>query len=246
MNIFDDIKVELKLLTDEKQDLLKLSSKLDDTIKFGTKYQKWYSRAIKIIELLGKDRADEFKSYYSVDPRRKSYDVSTYVIQDYVKAIGAAQDYMDRPKWDVNNLVAIRIMNQFQILESLESRINSVLQDVEGKIQSELQVEELNECKKLIKVNVRAAGSLAGVILERHLQRVAINHNVKVTKKNPTIADLNDPIKNAGVYDVPIWRKIQYYADIRNLCSHQKDKEPTKELVDDLIDGVNYCIKTIF
>lgn len=246
MNIYENIKNEIKLLIYDKKELLKLSANIEDTNKFGAKYQGWYSRAIRIIELLGKDRLDEFKSYYLIDTKRKFYDVSTYVIQDYIKGLSAAEDYMERPMWDINNLVALRVMNQFQILESLEYRIDNVLQDVEGKIQSELLVDELNECKQLLKVNLRAAGSLAGVILERHLQRVAINHNIKISKKNPTISDLNDPIKNADVYDIPTWRKIQYYADIRNLCSHQKEKEPIKEQVIELIDGVNKFIKTIF
>ena len=34
--------------------------------------------------------------------------------------------------------------------------------------------------------------------------------------------------------------------DIRNLCDHDKTKEPTPEQVDDLIDGVSKTIKTLF
>jgi hypothetical protein len=43
-----------------------------------------------------------------------------------------------------------------------------------------------------------------------------------------------------------MWRKVQYLGDIRNLCSHQKDTEPTEEQVKELIDGVNAVIKNIF
>ena len=77
------------------------------------------------------------------------------------------------------------------------------------------------------------------MILEGHLQRVTENHNIAIRKKNPTIADLNDPLKNARVYDNPTWRKIQLLADIRNLCSHKKSREPTDDEVVDLISGVN-------
>ena len=100
--------------------------------------------------------------------------------------------------------------------------------------------------KQLVKVNLRAAGALAGVVLERHLQRAAANHGVSIRKKSPTISDLNDPLKQKGVYGVTIWRKIQLLADIRNICSHQKSDEPTKDQVNELIDGVNSIIKTIF
>ena len=84
------------------------------------------------------------------------------------------------------------------------------------------------------------------MVLERHLQRVAVNHNAAPNKKNPTIADLNDPLKQAGVYDVPTWRKIQLLADIRNICSHQKNVDPTSDQVDELIAGVNSVIKSVF
>ncbi|MBF8277611.1 MAG: hypothetical protein HW390_2684 [Candidatus Brocadiaceae bacterium] len=44
-----------------------------------------------------------------------------------------------------------------------------------------------------MKISSRAAGDLAGVVLERHLQRVAENHKRPIRKKAPTISDLNDP-----------------------------------------------------
>ncbi|MFV1976840.1 MAG: hypothetical protein ACC651_13905, partial [Candidatus Scalindua sp.] len=140
----------------------------------------------------------------------------------------------------------IRILNQMQIIASLSSRIDSVLQDVTGHLFAELQDSELTAAMKLKKVSARAAGALAGVVLERHLQRVAVNHGITLRKKSPTISNLNDPLKQKGVYDVPMWRKIQLLADIRNLCSHQKSVEPTGEQVDELIAGVNSVIKSVF
>ncbi len=140
----------------------------------------------------------------------------------------------------------IRILNQMQILVSLSSRIDSVLQDVTGHLFAELQDSELDAATQLKKISRRAAGALAGVVLERHLQRAAKNHKISIRKKAPTISDLNDPLKQAGVYDVPIWRKIQLLADIRNLCSHQKSAEPTDEQVEELIAGVNSVIKSVF
>ena len=98
----------------------------------------------------------------------------------------------------------------------------------------------------LLKINLRAAGSLAGVILENHLQKVMQNHHIPITKKNPTISDMNDALKDNNIYDIPTWRKIQYFGDIRNLCSHKKDREPTEEEVRDLISGVNEIIKKVF
>ena len=83
------------------------------------------------------------------------------------------------------------------------------------------------------------------MILERHLQRAAVNHRVTLTKRSPTIADLNDPLRAGGVYDVPLWRRIQHLADIRNLCSHQKEREPTDDEVLDLITGVRSVVAQV-
>lgn len=48
------------------------------------------------------------------------------------------------------------------------------------------------------------------------------------------------------VYDIVNWRFIQHLGDIRNLCDHNKDREPTKEEVEELINGTEKVIKTIF
>jgi hypothetical protein len=128
----------------------------------------------------------------------------------------------------------------------VQDRIDSVLNDIEGELYAELQDNELAVARQLTKVNVRAAGALAGVVIEGHLQKVAATRGVKITKKNPTIADLNDPLKAAGVIDLPTWRKIGYLADLRNLCSHKKDTDPTKEQVAELIQGAEWLSKNVF
>jgi hypothetical protein len=109
-----------------------------------------------------------------------------------------------------------------------------------------LQDKELGIAEELLKVNLRAAGSLTGVILENHLQKVMQNHNLAISKRNPTISDINDVLKSNNIYDIPTWRKIQYLYDIRTLCSHKKKREPTEEEVTELISGVNEIIKKIF
>ena len=221
------IKKELEnLIKEEKQEeLLKLAENIADTLKFGTAYQRWYSRAYKLVESLGPERLDEFVSYYLIDPKRKiiDIDITNYVIQDYLQQIGPIGTRGRKPPWDANSRVVIRITNQIQIIASLSSRVDNVLQDVTGHLFAELQDSELSAAVRLKKVSRRAAGAVAGVVLERHLQRVAVNHKIPIRKKAPTISALNDPLKQKEVYDVKIWRKIQLLADIRNDCAHQKD-----------------------
>lgn len=148
--------------------------------------------------------------------------------------------------FDVHNLVQILLVNQFQILASLNARIDSVFADVVGHAFAELEDSELSAASILCKVSPRAAGALAGVVLERHLQRVAENHQIKLSKKNPPIADLNEPLKAKELYDTATWRKVQLLADIRNLCVHQKASEPTDAQVNELIMGVSSVVKSVF
>ena len=136
--------------------------------------------------------------------------------------------------------------NQITICESLTERIDSLLADIEGELYAELQDSEIVVARRLAKVSLRAAGALVGVVIEGHLQKVASNRGVKLTKKNPTIADLNDPLKTAGVVDTPAWRKISFLADLRNLSFHKKGTEPTKEQVEELIQGAEWVTKNVF
>lgn len=241
----DEIKKELDELVKQREALQRATYPEEHIQVFILQYQAWYSRAYKLVEALGPERLDEFTSYYLRDPKRKSLTAENYVIQDFTNGLSAT-DGLGRPRFDHDNLIRVRIMNQVEILRSLSSRIDSVLQDVTGHLFAELQDSELEAAIKLKKVSLRASGALAGVVLERHLQRVAANHKIKITKKSPTIADLNDPLKKAEVYDVATWRRIQLLGDLRNLCSHQKDKDPTAEQVDDLISGVNTIVKSVF
>jgi len=246
MSARDEIKAELDKLVQEQDSLLNLTTKNEDILAFGTQYQNWYTRALRIVKALAPDRLAEFIAYYEIYPKRKSFSSGTYAIQDYIMGKGARVDWQDKPLWDTHNAVAIRFLNQVQILTALNTRIDSVLADVTGVLFAELQDHELDSAQQLLKVSVRAAGALAGVVLERHLQQVAQNHGVTIRKKAPTISDLNDPLKQAGIYDTPTWRKIQLLGDLRNLCSHQKGSDPTKVQVDELITGVNGIVKTVF
>lgn len=46
--------------------------------------------------------------------------------------------------------------------------------------------------------------------------------------------------------DISRWRQIQFLGDVRNLCDHKKEKEPTEEQVEELIEGVEKVIKNVF
>jgi hypothetical protein len=87
---------------------------------------------------------------------------------------------------------------------------------------------------------------IADIVLERHLAQMCSNHGLKLTKKAPTIADLNDALKKANVIDTPDWRFIQHLADLRNVCDHNKTTEPSADQANDLIAGLRKLSRTLF
>jgi hypothetical protein len=212
--------------------------------QFHYDYQRWYTKALKVVASLASDRHIEFRSYYEVDPKRKSLGYGTFVIQDFLK--GVVPPSHRYPDFDSDNEALTCFVNQLTILKAVEERIDSALADIEGELYAELQDGELVIARQLAKVNLRAAGALVGVVIEGHLQKVASAHAIKVAKKNPTIADLNDPLKAGSVIDTPTWRKISFLADLRNLCSHKRDADPTKEQVEELIQGAAWLTKNVF
>jgi hypothetical protein len=243
MNKREQIRKELMTLYEEGTKLAVAFQKKEEK-QFQYDYQRWYTKALKAVVSLAPDRLNEFRGYYEIDPKRKSLGYGTYVIQDYIKGVApSGYHYQD---FDTRQQTLQCFFNQLTIFVSLTERIESVLSNIEGELYAELQDNEIVVARQLAKISLRAAGALLGVVIEGHLQKIAAAHGVKIAKKNPTISDLNDPLKAANVVDIPTWRKIAYLADLRNLCSHKKDSEPTKEQVEELIQGAEWITKNLF
>jgi hypothetical protein len=237
------IRDELLKLQSEGEELGRAFEDQKDE-QFNYKYQSWYSKALKVVATAAPDRYVEFRGYYDINPKRKALGYDTYVIQDYLKGIIPVSYGLD--EFDPRSVVATCLLNQVTILSSVAERIGSVLDRIEGELYAELQDDELLVATQLAKVSPRAAGALAGVVIEGHLQKVAASHGLKIGKKHPTISDLNEPLKAASVIDVPTWRKVSFLADLRNLCAHRKDTDPKPEQVDELIQGADWVTKNIF
>lgn len=214
----------------------------DEEKEFHRDYQRWYSKALKAVAALAPDRHTEFRNYYEIDPKRKKFGYGTFVIQDYLKGIKP----IEFSEEECRNQAFLCFYNQLTLFLSIVERVDSVVANIEGELYAELQDSEIVIARQLAKVSLRAAGALMGVVIEGHLQKVASNRGIKITKKNPTIADLNEPLKTAGVIDTASWRKISFLSDLRNLCSHKKDEEPTKDQVEELIQGAEWLTKNIY
>jgi hypothetical protein len=214
---------------------------------FETNYQKWYTDSHSVLNQLLPDRLEEFAHLYRPDPKRKRIDGATYRIQDWLTGSRSAKNTFSEKYFNDFSIVRMQFKTQLEILESVQSRFESSLHDMAQILRADLFDSELDSARELAKNGfLRGAGAIAGVVLEKHLGQVCQNHNVPTKKQHPTISDFNDLLKNASVIDVPVWRQIQRLGDIRNLCDHNKHREPTKEEVSELVEGVEKTCKTLF
>ncbi len=219
---------------------------LDGLPSFAEAYQSWYSEAKVLIRQLLPDRLQDFVRHYEKPKPRKDITYENYHIEDYLQGLNVTRG------WEKTQVVgpdaAIpHFRQQPSILKSVRTRFESSLFEIRQLVQADLFDSELDAAKELAKHKfTRAAGALAGVVLEKYLAQVCDNHGLKILKKSPVISDLNNALKESNVIDVPQWRFIQHLADIRNLCDHNKKSEPTAEQVDDLVAGVMKITKILF
>lgn len=236
----------------EKQLKELLGSNARDSVKplpqFTDTYQIWYSEAKMLVKQLLPDRLEDFADHYERPKSRKSITNESYRIEDYLQGLSVNSGTAFEKTKIVGPEAAIpHVRQQVAILKSVQARFESSLFDIRQLAQADLFDSELAAADELAKNKfARAAGALAGVVLERHLGQVCNNHSIKVAKKAPVISDLNNALKDTSVIDLPQWRFIQHLADIRNLCDHDKQTEPTAEQVNDLVAGVAKVSKTLF
>lgn len=242
MNLLGKDNFRQQVLTEYSDD--KADSAMNELPLFKSAYQEWYSESYILIKQLLPDRLENFRSYYEKPKTRKSVEYGNYVIQDFMQGLTVT-----RPTGDVivgPSAALPQYQQQLAILRAAERRFDSSLFEIRQLVQADLFDSEIDVARELLKNKFfRAAGAVAGVVLEKHLKQVCDDHGVKIRKSKPTLAVLNDALRDAGVIDVPPWRFNQHLADIRNLCDHHRAQDPTEEQVQDLIDGAAKVLKTI-
>ena len=75
------IRNEMDALYNEGAGLAVAFQKKQDK-SFQYDYQRWYTKALKVVTSLANDRLAEFRGYYEADPKRKVFGYGTYAIQD--------------------------------------------------------------------------------------------------------------------------------------------------------------------
>ena len=206
---------------------------------FAAAYQRWYSRALPLIEEWAPDRYAEFQRYYRRDPKIQLHWYHDRVIQDYL----CEQGKEDAVTSQQQALSAFTM--QLTILKSIADRLEWMAPDTEDQAARGLQLEELEAARELIGIDERAAGALAGAVLEVYLRKLAAKREVKLRKQKPLTAELVEALKQAKVFDVPVWSQAAWLAEIHGRCL-KEGEGPTKLQVRDLVDGTRWLVANVF
>ena len=254
MGKYDEIKKEIKELIDEgekhyegissygrirKNESSDEESDKQKAIFFLTNYEKWYSASLRAIKELLPEREKDFIVLYSGE-KRKEITWQNYTISDALQG-KTTSSHSFHP-----GNAQYKMYQQIGILRACLDRFDKKIYDLQVILQADVFDSELDSARHLLKMGfLRAAGAICGVVIEKHLSSVCDSRTITIRKKNPSIADYNEALKDVA-YDTIEWRRIQRLGDLRNLCDHKKDREPTKEEVEELISGTERVIKNIF
>lgn len=194
---------------------------------FVLRYHGWYASCLAIVEANMPSRREELRVVHEGNLRANNAGLSGLLELGEMTFSGQLG-------------IASKLVQIQSIVGSVPSYLEGRLYDAELAVAQGYVTDQLGEAEILLKRHhVRAAGAVAGVLLERHLKVLCDRHQppIKYTKK-AGIAKLNEALRDATVYDVPQWRKVQWMGDIRNQSDHAGPVEPKKADVADLISEV--------
>jgi len=185
-------------------------------VEFARNCSNWYASSLAILETNMASRRSEMPAL-----------MQPLTEQDYVTLSG--------------QLTMAREIRQIQhLIGSIPSYMEGRLYDLELGLAQEFTRDQLVEAEVLLKARyIRAAGAMAGVLLERHLKLLCDRSQppIKYASK-ATISTLNNLLWKASVYEQKEWRLVQWMGDVRNECDHANATEPEPKAVQKLIHEI--------
>ncbi len=179
------VKKQLETLYREGRALAKaFTAEEGEGESFEEGYQAWFSRALPLMKQLAADRYAEFQSYYIVDPKYAWCSAGAYVIQDYFRGKKCLVG-----DFEAEEEVAKSFRSQLAILRSVSERLAWASLETDDQAERSLQLALLETARGLIDVDARAAGVLAGTVLEGYLRKLAAKHKLKFRKQAPLLRE---------------------------------------------------------
>ena len=171
--------VESKLEFDGDESLYEevLIDYQQNIISISELYNSFYTKAVALLSVILPNRLDEFKSCYIYDSKSPVHITHNRTIANYFNKTNKLLSQPFEESFEKQIFAFFTL--QENILKSAKELIDSVLYELENKIQYNFFMDELHCAEELLKKKyVRPAGVIAGVALESHLKTVCKNHNI--------------------------------------------------------------------
>ncbi len=241
MQAKSEIFSELKNLRAEGIEIFSLWEDLiQKPLELKIRFHRWFQSAERVVKFFEPKVYDEFCSFYGRPDDLENglgYSLAYFFKFEVMSVkIGSREAHRIEAAKEL-------FSSQIAILAAIIDNIDSILMNLENEIIQEYQEDELKAAERLLEVNIRAAGALCGVVIERHLKQILRKYDLEITKKNPGISDLSQILKQAGILDLVNWKKVEVLGAIRNLCDHDKGEPPTNEQVLELLQGTKWLLK---
>lgn len=189
-------------------------------------YESWYARAEELVSTHLPQRLDEFE--------RRRTDIKEYIRLnknaklDCEQYVSSATDYF---------------AEQRNIVKAIPGKVKAEKLNLRRQISDTFSKDEIQQARQLLDDELtRAAGVLAGVALERHLQMECDEEELEYDHDD-AIASLAQTLYEAGEINNTSLGNIRTLSQIRNDCAHANQQEPNKHKVRKLIDDADDYIR---
>src|SRR5260370_20430799 len=173
-------------------------------------YEQWYTSVLQLIKMYLPEKTKEFAKAYEGDAKTEGV-VNFLLLEgkvfsdDKERYIGYLRDSFEP---------------QLRLLSCVPGVVEIQELSLRRAISADYAKSELEEADKLFGIGYsRAAGTIAGVALERHLKTLCDTNKVSYPP-NVTIDKLAQVLYGAGKFDITELKQVQFLASIRNKCAH--------------------------
>lgn len=220
-------------------------------IQVRSEYQLWYTEALAVIKLVLPSRVDDFIGLYEYPAKRSKLTKVNFRIADAMRGHSATEKI--KTFVGDKNIVAADwstchylVLTQCDILEAAAASLTTSLHKFQLSAQRNLfNTELLAACDLCAKGFNRASGVMAGAILERYFANFAKSRPLVLHKKNPSLYDYAQKLMEEDIIDAHDGSLIQRLGDLYNRCLKEKDAEPEKKEIEELLLGVGKIFRTL-
>jgi hypothetical protein len=239
----DQLRFELGVLLASGRELSAyLQSEALDPRQVNERYHVWYTQSLRMVAIVLPERRREFEGYYRCDEDGRHQSTT----------ISAILGSLSGPRVTGEKREALAGLfdpglEQATFLHLLGMQLAILASAVPTLLPEERRPDrELQAARSLLSEgHRRAAGAVAGVVLERHLSMVAQRHGLSLSERGPASpARLDRSLRKAGVYGAARSRQIERLAELRDSCLRSKRKV-SPQLVSKLLSGVEETLQHV-